>query len=101
MSWCQVLILIESALVCPSPPHRRLIAYFIRQRELLGDLARLAYETIKELMSEAVGDQQARPGVVVVHVKVFPRVLRFSHFFQIRRTLRWNFQRYRQFVGRP
>ncbi len=25
--------------------------YFMRQRELLGDLARLAYETIKELMA--------------------------------------------------
>ena len=40
--------------------------YFMRQRELLGDLARLAYETIKELMLEAVGDPHARPGVVVV-----------------------------------
>ena len=40
--------------------------YFMRQRELLGDLARLAYETIKELMAEAVGDPHARPGVVVV-----------------------------------
>ena len=40
--------------------------YFIRQRELLGDLARLAYETIKELMIEAVGDDKARPGVVAV-----------------------------------
>ena len=35
--------------------------YFVRQRELLGDLARLAYETIKELMLEAVGDPHARP----------------------------------------
>ncbi len=35
--------------------------YFMRQRELLGDLARLAYETIKELMLEAVGDPHARP----------------------------------------
>jgi hypothetical protein len=40
--------------------------YFMRQRELLGDLARLGYETIKELMIEAVGDPLARPGVVVV-----------------------------------
>ena len=39
---------------------------FMRQRELLGDLARLAYETIKELMLEVVGDPHARPGVVVV-----------------------------------
>ncbi len=40
--------------------------YFMRHRELLGDLARLAYETIKELMSEVVGDEHARPGVVCV-----------------------------------
>ncbi len=38
--------------------------YFMRHRELLRDLSRLAYE--KELMSEAVGDEQARPGVVCV-----------------------------------
>ncbi len=40
--------------------------YFMVQRELLGDLARLAYETIHELMSEAAGDDKARPGVVAV-----------------------------------
>ena len=40
--------------------------YFMRQRELLGDLVRLAYETIHELMSEAAGDDKARPGVVAV-----------------------------------
>jgi hypothetical protein len=40
--------------------------YFMRHRELLGDLARLAYETIKELMIDAVGDDKARPGVVAV-----------------------------------
>ena len=45
---------------------KMLRAYFIRHRELLGDLARLAYETIKELMIEAVGDDKARPGVVAV-----------------------------------
>ena len=38
----------------------------MRHRELLRDLARLAYETIKELMIEAVGDDKARPGVVAV-----------------------------------
>ena len=36
------------------------------RRELLGDLVRLAYETIHELMSEAAGDHKARPGVVAV-----------------------------------
>ena len=40
--------------------------YFMRHRELLCDLARLAYETIKELMIDAVGDDKARPGVVAV-----------------------------------
>jgi hypothetical protein len=45
---------------------KMLRAYFIYHRELLGDLARLAYETIKELMIEAVGNDKARPGVVAV-----------------------------------
>ena len=40
--------------------------YFMYRRELLGDLVRLAYETIHELMSEAAGDHKARPGVVAV-----------------------------------
>jgi hypothetical protein len=40
--------------------------FFMRHRELLRDLARLAYETIKELMIEAVGNDKARPGVVAV-----------------------------------
>ena len=40
--------------------------YFVYRRELLGDLVRLAYETIKELMVEAVGDDKARPGVIAV-----------------------------------
>ena len=40
--------------------------YFLYQRELLGDLVRLAYETIHELMNEAAGDDKARPGVVAV-----------------------------------
>ena len=38
----------------------------MRHRELLGELARLAYETIKELMLEAAGGDKARPGVVAV-----------------------------------
>lgn len=48
--------------------------YFMYQRELLGELARLAYETIYELMSDAVGDDKARPGVVAVP-QTFGRVL--------------------------
>jgi Putative transposase/Transposase zinc-binding domain len=45
---------------------KMLRGYFLRNRELLSDLARLAYETLQELMAEAVDDQQARPGVVAV-----------------------------------
>ena len=41
-------------------------APFIRNRELLADLATLAYETIQQLMADAVGDENARPGVVAV-----------------------------------
>lgn len=40
--------------------------YFMRNRELLADLATLAYETIQQLMADAVGDEKARPGVVAV-----------------------------------
>jgi len=40
--------------------------YFMRNRELLADLARLAYETIKQLMADALGDPNARPGVIAV-----------------------------------
>jgi len=45
---------------------KMLRAYFMHHRELLSDLARLAYETIQELMSEAVDDKDVRPGVVAV-----------------------------------
>jgi len=45
---------------------KMLRGYFLRNPELLSDLARLAYETLQELMAEAVDDQQARPGVVAV-----------------------------------
>ena len=36
--------------------------YFMYRRELLAELVRLAYETIHELLSEAAGDHNARPG---------------------------------------
>jgi len=45
---------------------KMLRTYFMYQRELLGDLVRLSYETIHELMSEAAGASKARPGVVAV-----------------------------------
>ena len=38
----------------------------MRHRELLAELARLAYQTIKELMLEATGDDKTRPGIVAV-----------------------------------
>jgi len=40
--------------------------FFMRDRELLGHLAGLSYETIKELICEATADEHARPGVVCV-----------------------------------
>jgi hypothetical protein len=40
--------------------------YFMRNRELLADLARLAYETIQQLLADASGDDNARPRVVAV-----------------------------------
>ena len=40
--------------------------YFLHHRELLGDLARLAYETVREMMAAAVDEPDARPGMVAV-----------------------------------
>jgi Dockerin type I domain/Putative transposase len=41
-------------------------AYFLRNRELLGDLSRAAWQTVRALMAEAAGDPGVRPGMVVV-----------------------------------
>ncbi len=41
-------------------------AYFLRNRELLGDLSRAAWETVRALMAEAADDPGVRPGMVVV-----------------------------------
>ncbi len=38
--------------------------YFMHERKLLGDLARLPHQTIQELMSEVAGEPRARPSVV-------------------------------------
>ncbi len=38
--------------------------YFFRQRELLGDMSRLAYETVRELMTAAADDKTLCPGMV-------------------------------------
>jgi hypothetical protein len=44
---------------------KMLRVYFLHHRKLLGDLSRAAYETVKELMSAAAGEEKGfRPGVV-------------------------------------
>jgi hypothetical protein len=40
--------------------------YFLHHRELLGELARAAWETVLELMCAAVGEEGMRPGMVAV-----------------------------------
>ena len=40
--------------------------FFFRQRELLGDLSRLAYQTVRELMAAAAGEKSLTPGMVTV-----------------------------------
>jgi hypothetical protein len=40
--------------------------YFLHNRELLGGLARAAWETVLELMCAAAGDEEVRPGMVSV-----------------------------------
>jgi len=40
--------------------------YFLHHRELLGGLARAAWETVLELMRAAVDDETLRPGMVAV-----------------------------------
>jgi hypothetical protein len=51
--------------------------YFLYHRELLGELARLAYETVRVMMAEAVEQPDARPGMVAV-IQTF------------RSSLKWN-----------
>ncbi len=46
-------------------------------RELLGDLARLAYETVREMMSAAVDEPDARPGMVAV-IQTFASSLKWN-----------------------
>jgi ribosomal protein S27E len=40
--------------------------YFLHHRELLGGLARAAWETVRELMVAATGEEGLRPGMVAV-----------------------------------
>jgi len=54
-------------------------AYFLYHRELLGELARLAYETVREMMAAAidVDVNDARPGMVAV-IQTFGSSLRWN-----------------------
>jgi hypothetical protein len=40
--------------------------YFLYHRELLSELARLAFETVHQMMIAAVEQPEARPGMVAV-----------------------------------
>ena len=51
--------------------------YFLYHRELLGQLCRAAYETVKELMVAAVEDKDIRPGMVAV-IQTFSDNLRWN-----------------------
>jgi hypothetical protein len=41
--------------------------YFLHHRELLGEMARLAYDTVREMMAAAVDEPGARPGMSQAH----------------------------------
>jgi hypothetical protein len=52
--------------------------YFLHHRELLGALARLAYETVREMMDAAIDEPtNARPGMVAV-IQTFGSSLKWN-----------------------
>jgi hypothetical protein len=51
--------------------------YFLYHRELLGELARVAYETVREMMAAAVERPDARPGMVAV-IQTFGSTLKWN-----------------------
>jgi Transposase zinc-binding domain/Putative transposase len=51
--------------------------YFLYHRELLGELAQLAYETVREMMAAAVDQSHARPGMVAV-IQTFGSSLKWN-----------------------
>ena len=51
--------------------------YFLYHRELLGELARLAYETVREMMAAAIEEPNARPGMVAV-IQTFGSSLKWN-----------------------
>jgi len=51
--------------------------YFLYHRELLGELAQLAYETVREMMAAAVDESHARPGMGAV-IQTFGSSLKWN-----------------------
>jgi hypothetical protein len=51
--------------------------YFLYHRELLGELARISYETVREMMAEAADEPDARPGMVAV-IQTFGSTLKWN-----------------------
>jgi hypothetical protein len=51
--------------------------YFLYHRELLGELARLAYDTVRVMMAAAVEQPDARPGMVAV-IQTFGSSLKWN-----------------------
>jgi hypothetical protein len=66
--------------VMENVPHatipKMLRVYFLHHRELLGELARAAYETLRDLMAAAFEEEAPRPGMVAV-VQTFGDAARF------------------------
>jgi hypothetical protein len=56
---------------------RMLRPYFLHHRELLGDMARIAYDTVREMMAAAVDEPHARPGMVGV-IQTFSSSLKWN-----------------------
>jgi hypothetical protein len=54
--------------------------YFLFHRELLGEFAPLANETVREMMAAAVDEPDARPGMVAV-IQTFSSSLRWNPRF--------------------
>ncbi len=51
--------------------------YFLHHRELLGNMARLAYDTVREMMAAAVDEPHARPGMVAA-IQTFASPLKWN-----------------------
>ncbi len=51
--------------------------YFLFHRELLGELSRIAYETVREMIAAALDEPDARPGMVAV-IQTFGSSLKWN-----------------------